>query len=332
MTWKRRSVALALVGLWGLLGAGCDTKPSPPEAPGGRKVKYIEVDASDSAEYRTVTEMEAARLNYHFRLRVLEEYYQRVGNLDKLRWARRELKNLKEAQTFGWKNIEVEPPSGESVAEADERLIVERAIQARQAWKDAVLDALEYYKKTDQEFHARMVRNIIARYDPIRTYMYFLDAEVPGPELRPTEVVSEADEIFQRALKLHKQGKGVLHTFLTTDYDKQREALLLFRELVRRYPTSTKIALAAYYIGDIYKEYFNEHVRAVQWYRRAWQWDPDVPEPARFQAATVYDYHLADPEMAVKLYRASMRDDPYRLLNYEHAQDRIIELTKKKEE
>jgi tetratricopeptide (TPR) repeat protein len=310
-----------------LAAAGCDTKPEPPQAPGGGDVKFIEVDTQDTAEYQTVGEMEAARLNYRFRLKVLEAYYEKTGNLDKLRWTQRELKNLDEAQTFDWKGVVVEPPSGESVGETDERLIVERAILARQAWKDAVLETYRFYKDQGEDFRAAMVRSVVARFDPVRTYMYFLDAEIPPTELEPTEVVPEADALFEDAYRLYREGKGFLHTFITTDYDKQRRALVLFRKLVKEYPRSTKIARAAYFIAEIYKEYFNENVRAVHWYERAWQWDPDIDQPARFQAATVYDYDLANDEKAVELYRESMKHDPYRLLNYEHAQDRIIELT-----
>ncbi|MFP4434290.1 MAG: tetratricopeptide repeat protein [Planctomycetota bacterium] len=331
MTWKRISSIVTLTAaLVAFTVAGCDTKPKPPKAPGGGEVKFIEVDTQDAAEYETVGNMEAARLDYRFRLKVLEAYYEKTGNLDKLRWTRREMKNLEEAQTFEWQGVGVDPPSGESVQSTDERLIVERTIVARQAWKDAVLETYRFYKGRNEDFRAAMVRSIIARFDPIRTYMYFLDAEIPSADLEPTQVVPEADDLYEEAYRLYREGKGFLSTFVTTDYDKQRQALVLFRKLVKEYPRSTKIARSAYFIAEIYKEYFDENVRAVHWYRRAWQWDPDIDQPARFQAATVYDYDLSDDEKAVELYRESMKNDPYRLLNYEHARDRIIELTKKK--
>ena len=92
-----------------------------------------------------------------------------------------------------------------------------------------------------------------------------------------------------------------------------------------KYPDSTRIALSAYYIADIYKEYFNENLRAMWWYERAWQWDPHVPEPARFQAATVAE-RVHDYPRAIEYYKASLEYDPPRWGNAGHARDRIEKL------
>ena len=105
------------------------------------------------------------------------------------------------------------------------------------------------------------------------------------------------------------------------------KAVVLFRDVIDHYPHSTKIALSAYFIAEIYKEYFNENTRAVKWYERAWQWDKNITEPARFQAATVYDLRLKNPKKAIECYRAAIKDDPWRLANREYAQDRIKALT-----
>ena len=100
-----------------------------------------------------------------------------------------------------------------------------------------------------------------------------------------------------------------------------------FTKLIHDYPQSTKIALSAYYIADINKEYFRENTLAVYWYERAWTWDPHITEPARFQAATVYDIHLHDYAKAVECYRLSIKYDPWRLRDPEYAAKRIEELT-----
>ncbi|HUS47179.1 MAG TPA: hypothetical protein VM098_03600, partial [Phycisphaerae bacterium] len=168
----------------------------------------------------------------------------------------------------------------------------------------------------------RLVENALDRFDPAYRYSYFLEAEIHGPELRPTDAIPEADALYQRALRLHREGQGLLGPF-TTDYRKQIKSLVLFRELIQTHPRSTKIALSAYYIAEIYKEYRNEDVRAVKWYERAWQWDPHITEPARFQAATVYDYRLKEPAKAADLYRKSITEDPWRWHNREFARDRI---------
>ena len=114
---------------------------------------------------------------------------------------------------------------------------------------------------------------------------------------------------------------------VTTSYPKQRQALLKFRELIDKYPTSNKLAQSAYYVGEIYKEYFNENVRAVHWYRRAWQLDPNIPVPARFQAATVYDLRLQDKEKAIECYRLAIKHEQFNSSNVRYSHQRIAELS-----
>jgi len=244
--------------------------------------------------------------------------------------AQNETRNLQTAQYFRFLGIETTVPPGQSLAGADERLLVEETIAARQAWLGGVTRLRDFYNAKNDTTKVRLMQSALDRYGPEHQYTYFLEAEIPGPELRPTEAIPAADALYNRAYKLFQDGKGIVHTFVSTGYPQEREALKLFRQLIQEYPRSTKIALSAYYIADIYKEYFNEDVRAVKWYERAWQWDPHVTEPARFQAATVYDIRLKDPVRAVELYKASIANDPWRLLNREHARRRIEELTGRK--
>ncbi len=320
--------ALWLVPICGLLLLGCDVKQGPPNVDLGDGPNVLKVPVSEPAELEAATATEVARINYDYRLRVLESYYANVGYGDKLTWARRELENLRGAQRFSWKGLpEVTPPEGESLVNADERLLVEYAVGARGEYLQAVENLLSLYEAQNKALRARFIRNLQARFDPVRTYMYFLEAEIPGPDLRPVQVIPRADEMFAQAHKLFREGKGVLHTFLSTDYQKEREAIELFRGLIRRYPNSTKIALSAYYIADIYKEYFNEDVRAVHWYERAWQWNPALPQPARFQAATIYDIRLHNPEKAVDLYEKAIQYEQFNDSNVAYAARRIQELT-----
>jgi len=316
-----------VVAAW-LLAAGCDSPPTPPKL-GRHRVEVLEVSPAERGELKAAAAVEAARINYRYRLQVLQGYYEQVGNMDKLTWARRELKNLDNAQTFAWSGLpEIFPPTGERVAGADERVLVEYVVAARQEYKRAVGELVEFYRRAGQDFRARLIANMQARLDPIRTYRYFLSAEIPPADMKPAAVVPQADALFQQALRLHRQGKGFLPA-LTTNYPKQRQALLKFRELIEKYPTSNKIALSAYYIGEIYKEYFNENIRSVHWYERAWQWDPNITKPARFQAATVYDIRLHDYERAIDCYRLVIKHEQFNAGNVNYAHKRIGELTGK---
>ena len=312
--------------------AGCNLKPSPPKLKWwGGHMKVLSVNPTDEAEITAATAVEAARINYDYRLKVLQTYYLSVGNEDKYKWATRERENLRTTHTFEWVGLhEILAPKGESVENADERLLVEYVITARDEYTKAVEELAQLYERRNEAYKAAMIRNLQERFFPERTYMYFLEAEIPPADLdpKPMAVDPRADALFAEALKLHNEGKPF---FGITLYDKQRQALMKFLELVRKYPASNKMALSAFYIAEIYKEYFNENVRAVHWYERAWQWDPGIDQPARFQAAVVWDLRLQNVDKAVECYRLSLEHDPYRVLNADTARRRIKELTGQKE-
>jgi len=307
----------------------CDMKPPAPKTTTGQTPKVLSVNPNDAEEMAAVIAVEKARMNYEFRLEVLRAYYEKTGDMDKYHWAGRELENLREAQTFQWENLpQIVPPERESLEETDEKLLVEYVLAARRRYLNAVDELVHFYRRRNPDsYKTQRVENLQARFDPVRTYTYFLSAEMPGPDVEPIEVVPEADALYEKALNLHEEGKGFLRVFVTTSYSKQRQALQLLLELVRKYPRSTKVALAAYYIGEIYKEYFNENVRAVHWYQRAWQWDPTITKPARFQAATVWDLRLHQKDKAIECYRAAIEHEQFNKSNIRYARQRIRELT-----
>lgn len=130
-----------------------------------------------------------------------------------------------------------------------------------------------------------------------------------------------ANEKYEQACKLYWQGQH-----LSSLSEEERQALQLFVQVVRESPQSDKVALAAYYIGQVYVR-AGRYRLAVQWYECAWRWDRHVPEPARLMAAIVYDRHLNDPANAVRCYRLSMKYDPQRYGCRHPAQERIRKLT-----
>ncbi len=323
MAWM---ALVALAASWML--AGCDNPEPNLKTPEGSTIKVATISPTDETEITAVSNVETARADYIHRLEVLRDYYSKMGNVDKNWMARNELLNVESAQAFSWMGFKATIPKGESLDNVDDRLLVEEMSAARKTWTASLEELAAYYKRKNDTTNFRLVETTLMRYDPVRVYTYIYAAEIPGPELRPTTVIPEADKLYDQAYKMFTDGKGALHFFVTTDYRKERQAIVLFRQLIEKYPNSTKIALSAYYIADILKEYFNEDIRSVHWYERAWQWDPHITEPARFQAATVYDYRLADYKKAIECYKASLKDDPWRVLNPEHARNRINELQK----
>jgi len=308
--------------------AGCDVPVPPPVTADGWPVEYVVVDPHDAAEVAGVGRLQAAEVDYTQALNVLHAYYERVGAFDKQMWAENEIKNLADARTWRYEGITPPaPPAGQDVQGASEAALVETVLAARDKWKDALAALAGHYRTTGRNFRLALVRNVQKRFDPVRAYSYYLHVEVPPATLRPTEFSQEAEDLFTEALQIHKAGKPLP---LVTDYAKQREALGMFLELVRRYPDSTRIAESAYYIGDIYKEYLDEDVRAVRWYQRAWEWDPKLLKPARFQAAVTYDLRLAQPGKALPLYRQVIQHEQFNASNVHFAENRIKDLTGQK--
>ncbi len=174
---------------------GCQSEGQPPDSVSARlpdppplspfnTPSAIAVDKNDSAELAAVTEMEKDRSNYKYCLVVLASYYHKIGNMDKEIWAKSEYKNLDEAKKFQWENVpEIQAPAGESLENADERDLVERAVAARNKYiadTEAVVRLLE--KKSDT-YKASVIRNMQVRLDPVRLYPYFPDSMLPPRDL-----------------------------------------------------------------------------------------------------------------------------------------------------
>ncbi len=322
------SVGLLGVGLCLLAGsAGCDMKPRPPRAGWFTAVKTLDVSPSDGDELQAVTDLEYARAIYESRLVALHSYYRQAGCFHKIVWAYRELENLREVKVFTWRGASV-PPAEDTPPplNAPEGVMVERVVSSRLLYQRRVEELARYYEQGGQAFKARVIRNMQDRLDPIRTYMYVDSAEYPPLTLRPRDSIPQADALFLQAKDMFRRGKGFLHVAVTTSYPKQREALRLFRQLVQQFPTSDKMAASAYYIAEIYKEYFDEDIRAVNWYERAYTWQPEIGLPARFQAASVYDFRLNDKLKAVELYEAAIEHERFNSSNARFAINRVEEL------
>ena len=329
MDLSKRSAWVAIVAVVAsVLLPACDWRPAPPTNAEGDRINVLVVSGSQPEELKAAAEVEAAKIDYRYRLEVLEAYYDNVGNVDKYLWARKEMKNLQDAWTFEFGGLPmITPPGGESLEGADEPLLVERVVDARKKYRKLVANLAERYHLAGKDFETRVIRNVEERFDPVRTYMYYPSAELPPEEARPVAMIPEADAMFADAVALHRKGKGILHIAPTTNYGKQRQALVKFHQLVAKYPTSNKVALSCYCVGEIYKEYFNENLRSVYWYQRAWQLDPNITKPARFQAATVYDFRLQDKDKAVELYRLAIKYEQFNSSNVRYSHQRIGELT-----
>jgi len=306
--------------------AGCDDPPKPTRFM-FFTIDAVDVNKADAEEYALVNKLVVAQDEYSRNLATLYHFYERHDDLAMMNWVRKEHANLTQAQIFQWVGAEPAPPVESSAPEEiTESLLVERVVAAREVYVQAVRDVAAFYAKHGPKDNAKASHNILERFDPIRTYYYLEEAEFPPATLQPGEPNPEADAIFADALELHEKGKGWLRTFVTTNYPHQRKALKGFQQVIAEYPTSDKIPEAAFHIGEIYKEYFNEDVRAVEWYQLARTWDDGIQLPARFQAATVYDLRLNNKAKALALYQETLEKETFNQSNVAFAGQRILEI------
>ena len=142
----------------------------------------------------------------------------------------------------------------------------------------------------------------------VKQFRYMLETEVPQQTVTPVERVPEADALYDKGRELMRRGGHGVPGF----YHEGRmvEAAAILRELVEQYPSSNKTADAAFFLGEIHKEYLKgQEEIALLWYQRAWTWDPNTSHPARFQAAVVCDYRLHDRDHALELYRSVLENE-----------------------
>jgi len=209
--------------------------------------------------------------------------------------------------------------------------LVEEMILHR-AWYARLLRALvTYYSEHGNDVKAVWARSELNDLKRVKPYRYILDSEVPMLAMTPSESIAEADQLYEEACALMKKGgHGVPALY---NQETMKLALAKFKELVDRYPASDKIDDAAFFIAEIHKEYFEEkdNTLAIEWYKRAIQWNPNTPHPVRFQIAVAYDHRLHEREEALYWYQQVLEHEPdLEKTNTLYASNRIRELTTQK--
>lgn len=305
----------------------CDTRPDYPRTKWyGKPIETVEVAADDKQEVNAVLNLERARANYRVALEHLLDHYTRIGDVQKALWAERERDNLLQTRTFQWVGVPAEPgPTTQQTTAPDvsERAMVENVIARRKAYREADDALARLYEDRENSYKAYVVHTMQERFHDEETFRYLQTAEMPPKDIEPARNIPAANRLYDEAETLYLEGIKSPPWF---DYSDQRRALQLFLDVVRKYPRSTRVALAAYGIGDIYRRYFDEPYLAALWLERAWTWDPYIPKPARFQAATLYDFELGDREKALDLYQQSLKLEPFYKENTLYAKERIKEL------
>ncbi len=235
--------------------------------------------------------------------------------------------NMKGERLTAFESVEMARLSDASLAQAGEVDLVEHLIHYRTSYKRTLQQLHDYYEQHGYEEKRLWAQGELQDIGRIRPYHYLYDSEIARLDLSPRGRISEADALYDQAMAIAAQAGHGTPVFF--NQEKMGRALAMLKQLIREYPMSDKIDDAAFHCGEMLKEYYkNQDSVAVQWYERAWTWDPSTPHPARFQAAVVYDYRLHDRKRALELYRAVLATESSRS-NRHFAVARIKELTEK---
>lgn len=211
--------------------------------------------------------------------------------------------------------VDVKPPeedaeivktrSGDIANFADK---VEEMMETREHYLTQLKDLERLYLQAGDSAKADWARRQRALTAAVEVFPYLTAAPVEHrAEVSPQESIPEADALYNKALTIHNQVKLVpLAGVLPSNKKKAREALEMFKKVLKDYPSSDKVDDCAFYCGEIYKEYLREDdphdELSVRYYQWAAALDAKTPHPARFQCAVVYDFRRHDRTRAIELY------------------------------
>jgi tetratricopeptide (TPR) repeat protein len=214
------------------------------------------------------------------------------------------------------------PVANRTEVDLVEELIMHRAMYAR-----CLRALVTYYTDRGYINKANWAQNELNDLRQVKPYRYIEDAQVPQTDLRPTESILEADKLYEEGLQLMEKGGHGVPVFY--NQKTMKLALSKFKQLINEYPNSDKIDDAAFMIGEIHKEYFEnqDDEIALKWYQRALDWNPNLPYPARFQMAVIYDYRLHERENALEMYQRVVENERFNKSNLEFAKTRIEQLS-----
>ncbi|MFA5864147.1 MAG: hypothetical protein WC975_05610 [Phycisphaerae bacterium] len=347
-TWfKVCSIGLVLVVAVGCSNSqkqfnSAEVKPADENS----SAKESELSGSNGlAEADMVSQLRRNRADYKRMLEVLHRWYIDRGLHDKATWASSELHDLNRVRTYSYmgeaKNAEstqlgtmdeTRTASLQSIdlanfSEADR---IEQLSQVRTNYKLVLQSLLQSYRESGQTQKAGWASKELDDLRHVRKYPYLVEVDIQDTNLSPRDSIVEADRLYEEGVKLLHGGKFL--PFIN-DKRKLKDAMDKFTMLIKAYPTSDKIDDAAFYAGEISKEYFNDDVQALRYYEMALKWNPKTPHPVRFEAAVIYDFRRHDRARAMDLYQQVLKDEAdIDQTNTSFSATRLNQLLREKEE
>jgi len=203
--------------------------------------------------------------------------------------------------------------------------IIEEMARHRRAYRQALEQLVSHFEQTGNNMKLSWARKELSGLKKVRQYNYIIEASLAGPDLKATTAIAEAQLLYNEAVRTEQKAKEMV---VMVNDNLLRIALEKYNELIRKHPSSDKIADAAFRCGGIY-EHFKDYSLAVLYYKRVYQWDPDTALPARYRAAFILDKKLHQRDEALELYQQAVKstkqgqNQTWR----EYAEKRIAQLT-----
>lgn len=171
-----------------------------------------------------------------------------------------------------------------------------RVLTARREYQQALQRLRQHYIDSGDIERAKWAEEELIQFHRIPKHAFILDLDVPGPGLKASLNIKEANDLFLQAMHYKDKGWG------TDRLDNQRRAEVLLQQVLTQYPESNRIGDVAYQLGDLYEKDYQDYRRAALYFERAFQWNPNTQSDARLRAARLYD-RLAERTRAMELYR-----------------------------
>ena len=222
-----------------------------------------------------------------------------------------------------------------SPSASEEVAIAEQVTATRIAYFKELEKLKSYYEQSGNQLKLDWVSRELKYVKALPRYSYIIQAEVAGETLRAKDSIPKADILYEEAKKIYNSknvfplpGSRILTQDLIISRRRLLHALNNCNDLIKQYPTSDKIDDAAYMAAEIH-EFFKDYSIAALYYKRAFQWDPQTPYPARYKAANLLDRQLYERDQALQLYRESLQQEKEYLSNdnVTSIEQRIADLT-----
>ena len=213
------------------------------------------------------------------------------------------------------------------LVEANEADLVEQVSSNRIAYRRYLESLMAHYENIGNNMKLSWAKRELRALNKLPRYNYVVDAIVAGPDLRASDSIELADYVYKDIVRLENRAKGLLVIY---DENLLRKALDRYNQFIRKYPTSDKIDDAAYKAGGICED-FHDFTIAVLYYQRAYQWEPETKNPAKFKAAYILDRHLSRRSEALELYQEVVEQKILEKNYLDYSRARITGLTRTRE-